>query len=81
MNSPTTEFERTALAKILVDTDRPYTAVTTEGKTRVFQALYPDKALSSKCADCHNVHPESPKRDFKEGDVMGGVLLKIPLRQ
>ena len=80
-NSPTTEFERTALAKILVDTDRPYTAVTTEGKTRVFQALYPDKALSSKCADCHNVHPESPKRDFKEGDVMGGVLLKIPLRQ
>ncbi|HET7057394.1 MAG TPA: DUF3365 domain-containing protein [Nitrospiraceae bacterium] len=80
-NSPTTEFERIALTKILENTDRPYTDVTTEGKTRVFQALYPDKALSSKCADCHNVHPESPKRDFKEGDVMGGVLLTIPLPQ
>jgi len=55
--------------------------MTTEGGARVFQALYPDKALSSQCADCHNVHSQSPKRDFKEGDVMGGVLVTIPLPQ
>lgn len=79
-NSATTEFEQMALTKI-VETDRPYTGVTNEGKARVFKALYPDKALSSKCADCHNVHPESPKRDFKAGDVMGGVLVTIPLPQ
>jgi hypothetical protein len=77
-NSPTTEFERAAL-KILENTNAPYAGVTTEGKARVFQALYPDKALSSHCADCHNVHSESPKRDFKAGDVMGGILLTIPL--
>ncbi len=80
-NRPTTEFERTALTKILVNTDRPYTGVTTEGKARVFQALYADKALSQMCADCHNVHANSPKRDFKAGDVMGGMLLTIPLPQ
>lgn len=80
-NGPTTEFEHTALAKILVNTDRPYTGVTTEGRARVFQALYADKALSQICADCHNVHPKSPKRDFKAGDVMGGILLTIPLPQ
>jgi len=80
-NSPTTEFERTALTNILVNTDRPYAGVTTEGKARVFQALYPDKALSQRCADCHNVHPKSPKRDFKAGDVMGGILITIPLPQ
>ena len=80
-NAPTTEFERIALAKILVNTDHPYTGVTTEGKTRVFQAVYADKALSQMCADCHNVHPKSPKRDFKAGDVMGGILLTIPLPQ
>jgi hypothetical protein len=78
-NSPTTEFERTALTKILANPDRPYTGVTTQGKTRVFQALYADKALSQRCADCHNVHAQSPKRDFKSGDVMGGILLTIPL--
>lgn len=80
-NGPTTEFERTALAKILVNTDRPYTGVTTEGRARVFQALYADKALSQRCADCHNVHPDSPRKDFKAGDVMGGILLTIPLPQ
>ncbi|HET9961746.1 MAG TPA: DUF3365 domain-containing protein, partial [Nitrospiraceae bacterium] len=77
-NSPATEFERTALKEILVNADRPYVGVTTLGTARVFQALYPDKALSSTCAHCHNVHPESPKRNFKTGDVMGGVLITIP---
>ena len=80
-NSPTTEFERTALTKILGNSDRPYTAVTTVGGARVFQALYADKAVSQVCADCHNGHVKSPKRDFKAGDVMGGILLTIPLPQ
>jgi hypothetical protein len=78
---PTTEFERTALTKILEKTDRPYTAVTTMGGARVFQALYADKAVSQVCADCHNGHVKSPKRDFKAGDVMGGILLTIPFPQ
>ena len=80
-NRPTTEFERTGLMKILENTDRPYTAVTTEGKARIFQALYADKAVSQHCADCHNVHPKSPKRDFKAGDVLGGMLITIVLPQ
>jgi Protein of unknown function (DUF3365) len=79
-NSAMTEFERTALAAILEKPDRPYVGMTTQGTTRVFQALYPDKALSPKCAHCHNVHQKSPKRDFKAGDVMGGVLITVPLR-
>ena len=78
---PTTEFERTGLMKILENPDRPYTAITTEGKGRIFQALYPDKAVSQLCADCHNVHPKSLKRDFKAGDVMGGMLITIVLPQ
>jgi hypothetical protein len=78
---PTTEFERTGLMKILENPDRPYTAVTTEGKARSFQALYADKAVTQFCADCHNVHPKSVKRDFKAGDVMGGMLITIMLPQ
>ena len=77
-NSPTTEFERTALMKVLGNSDRPYAAVTTLGGARVFQAPYADKDMSQVCADCHNGHVKSPKRDFKVGDVMGGILLTIP---
>jgi hypothetical protein len=80
-SGPTTEFERTGLMKVLENPDRPYTAMTTEGKARRFQALYADKAVSQLCADCHNGHVKSPKRDFKVGDVMGGILLTIPLPQ
>ena len=27
--------------------------------------------MGKACVDCHNSHPESPKRDWKVGDVRG----------
>ena len=78
-NSPVTDFERTGLAEILVNPDQPYTAVTTDGGAPVFQALYADRAVSQSCVGCHNAHPNSPKKDFRPRDVMGGILLTIPL--
>lgn len=80
-NLPATEFEQTGLKKLVANPDRAFTGFTVEGKTRVFQAIYPDKAVTQKCADCHNVHPKSSRRDFQAGDVMGGVLITIPLPQ
>ena len=80
-NRPSTEFERTGLMEILVNPDRPYTGMTTEGGTPVFQALYADKAVSQTCIGCHNAHPQSPKKDFKPRDVMGGMVLTLPLPQ
>lgn len=79
-NGPATDFERTGLTEILLNPDRPYTGVTTEDGTSVFQALYADRAVSQSCVSCHNAHPNSPRRDFKSRDVMGGILLTIPLR-
>ena len=46
---------------------------------RYFQAIYPDRAVSRACVSCHNAHPESPKRDFKLNDVMGGLVIQVPL--
>jgi len=31
------------------------------------------------CVECHNPHPRSPKRDFKSGDVMGALVVRVPL--
>jgi hypothetical protein len=51
------------------------------GGKRYFTAVYPDKAVAQACWDCHNNHanrgPDYP--EFKEGDVMGGVIVRIPL--
>ena len=78
-NRPITEFERAGLVEILVNPDHPYTGVTTEDGIPVFQALYADKAVSQSCVGCHNAHPDSPKKDFKPRDVMGGMVITLPL--
>lgn len=44
-----------------------------------FTAVYADVAVAEVCATCHNEHKDSPKTDFKVGDVMGGVVIRIPL--
>lgn len=78
-NKPASEFEQKGLSEIHMNPDNPYTGVTSEGGISVFQALYADRAVSQTCVGCHNAHPGSPKRDFKPRDVMGGLLLTIPL--
>ena len=45
-----------------------------------FVGVYPDKAVAPACWTCHNNHdnrlPEYP--EFKKGDVMGGIVIRIP---
>jgi len=80
-NAPTNEFERTGLQEVLAQVDRPYTGIVTKGGSRYYQAVFADRAISQGCVGCHNAHAESPKRNFKLNDVMGGVLVTFPLPQ
>ncbi|KHE93184.1 MAG: hypothetical protein SCABRO_01103 [Candidatus Scalindua brodae] len=38
-----------------------------------------DVAAAAGCVDCHNNHEESPKHDFKLNDVMGVLIVNIPI--
>lgn len=78
-NSPKTKFEKIGLKKILKDPSKPHTGIIEIKGKLFFQAVYPDLAVAKSCANCHNYHPKSPKKDFKLGDVMGGVIINIPL--
>lgn len=78
-NAPATEFERKALELLRHQPERPITGIVSSGKKQYFQAVYPDRAVSSACVTCHNGHPLSPKQDFKLNDVMGGIAITIPL--
>ena len=49
------------------------------GGQKYFTAVYADTAVAPVCVSCHNDHKDSPKRDFKLGDVMGGVVIRIPV--
>ncbi|MBI4402098.1 MAG: DUF3365 domain-containing protein [Nitrospirae bacterium] len=80
-NGPATEFERAGLAAVLTQPDRPYTGFFESGQKWYYQAIYADRAVSQTCVGCHNAHPDSPKRDFRQNDVMGGIMITIPARQ
>ena len=49
------------------------------GGQRYFAAVYPDFAVSEACVDCHNNHKDSPRTDIEIGDVIGGVVIRIPM--
>lgn len=78
-NAPATEFERKALESLNRTSEKAVTGIVSSGRKQYFQAIYPDRAVSSACVACHNTHPLSPKRDFKLNDVMGGIAITIPL--
>jgi len=78
-NGPATEFEKKGLENVRTHPERPYTETVTSGTEQVFRALYADRAVSQACIGCHNAHAKSPKRDFRLDDVMGGIVITIPL--
>ena len=78
-NGPATEFEREGLRAVRKDPNQTFSGIIKSGKLRYFQAIYPDRAVTEACVDCHNTHPLSPKRDFQLNDVMGAIVITIPL--
>lgn len=78
-NAPANEFERMALKEIQMHPNRPYSSTTGGEKGQLFETAYADVAVTTACVQCHNSHPNSPKSDFKIGDVMGGLVISFPL--
>jgi hypothetical protein len=77
-NFPRTELEKIGLARVLGGTSHYYGAEASDDST-YFIATYPDFATNEACVTCHNTHPDSRRQDFALGDVMGGVVVRVPL--
>jgi len=78
-NAPRTDAEKAGLAYVAEKKGENYYTVETLGGTKYFTAVYADVAVAPVCVSCHNEHKDSPKRDFEIGDVMGGVVIRIPM--
>jgi hypothetical protein len=78
-NLPKTPVEKAGLAAVAKDGSKPHYGTEELGGTKYFTAVYADTAVASACVDCHNDHKDSPSKDFEMGDVMGGVVIRIPL--
>jgi hypothetical protein len=78
-NAPETEVERKGLESFAARPDQPHYAEEMLGGRWYFTAVYPDVAVNPSCVTCHNQLKESPKKDFKSGEVMGGVVIRVAL--
>jgi adenylate cyclase len=63
-------FESTALKKLRADPRQEVTEVSRDFLSDRVRLVAP-VIMSATCVSCHNSHPESPKRDWKIGDVRG----------
>lgn len=82
---PKSDLEREALA-ILKQRSREtrtgkylehHRFVALEG--RPFLSYARGQIMKESCIKCHNKHPKSPKTDWKEGDLVGVLLITRPL--
>jgi hypothetical protein len=78
-NAPQTELEKEGLQYIVDNPGKNFYGTEALGDTTYYTAVYPDVAVAAPCAACHNNHKDSPKTDFELGDVMGGVVIRVPM--
>lgn len=78
-HGPQTEIERLGLEAVARAPGTNFYTEENLGGRSYFTAIYPDRATLASCVDCHNRHPASPRQDFREGEVMGGIVVRVPL--
>lgn len=78
-NAPVTDLEKKGLQYLADNPGENFYGEEELGGVNYFTAFYPDQAIAPVCASCHNEHKDSPKTDFKIGDIMGGVVIRVPV--
>ena len=80
-NVPGSEVEKKALKHMETTGENFYGEESLGGK-KYFVAAYPDRAVAEACWTCHNEHSNRKDNypEFKKGDVMGGVIVRVPMK-
>jgi len=72
------DFDRRAWEALSRNPDEAWSSFDELGGRPVLRYATAD-VLRASCVGCHNSHPESPKTDWKEGDVRGVMEVVVPL--
>jgi hypothetical protein len=80
-NKPRTDVEIEGLKFVAENKGENFYGEEELGGQTYFTAVYADIAVADACVGCHNDHKDSPRTDFELGEVMGGVVIRIPIEQ
>ena len=76
-NRPLVDFDRRSLAFFRKNGEGEFYEFNEENGTTYLHYARP-VVMSQGCVECHNSHSESPKTDWKVGDVRAVQILEIP---
>ncbi len=69
-------FEQRAWSALAANPDRPYSETVSSGMGALLRYATADIG-GADCVACHNRHPDSPKRDFVDGELMGILVVTV----
>ncbi len=72
-----TSFEQRAMARLSGSAEPDYSEVIERNGHETIAYASPMR-MSAECVACHNSHPDTPKDDWKVGDVRGLQVIYIP---
>jgi len=78
-HGPQTQVELDGLKRVAAPLAGAWYSEETLGGRGYYTAIYPVIATESSCVECHNHHPRSPRRDYRPKDVMGAIVVRLPL--
>ncbi len=72
-NAAKTDAEKSALVELAKGKKKMITFQ--DGK--MTKGMSADFAIVQGCADCHNTHAKTTKKDWKKGDFMGAIIVRM----
>ena len=78
-NGPQTELEKIGLAFVASHPSENYYGAEMLGGRRYVTAVYPDLPAAAACIECHNRRAGSAARRHQPGEILGGVVVRVPL--
>lgn len=79
VKGPRTPWEEQALRYVSSNPREQKGELVGEGDDIRYTAVTADVATAQACVTCHNTLPQSPKKNFQLNDVMGGLVVSVPM--
>ncbi len=78
---PRDEFEQEALEYLNANPEKTYSKMDRYNGVLSMRYASADRMVSQVCVNCHNSRPDTPKSDWKMGDVRGVLEVVVPVEK